>query len=619
MIVTLLLILSVFLPADSSCPTKCSCKVKDAIHCLGNSITDIASLYIPSNYTYIFIKDTLATELTEKSLGQMPVALRLILESNQISSITSGAFNGLPLLKSIKLTDNKLETLPPGVFNSLSNLQQLFIDKNSLVRLDSNVFDHLENLEQLILKRNNLMELPDGILKNLKNLATLNLSNNKLSVLPRNVFSNLTKLESLVLYENKLVEISSWMFADLRNLLELLLYSNNIQSVAFDAFHNLPKLHTLKLAKNKLKTLPDGLFFNLPYMTSLSLYANPLVNLPNVLFCKMDKLMSFWLYDTELTIIPNMVFSNFSNLQLLVLTRNKKLQSLPKDAFSGLGNILELALHSNNLSTLDKDVFQNLHKINIISLYNNNLNSLPGSIFHNLTNLEYVYLNNSNLQTLPGNFFKPLPILKMVRLDGNPWTCDCAFVDFNAWLQQNKDRVQYVSSLLCNAPESLKNTSVLKIVDPLCLKTTDEYTTPNLATSSYTSAHQYSQPISTTPIEAVSPTVIMELLNSSAHRSTFLTTKEWKDYTGTFATKTVSTEQFYIIHDKETYNFKLRCKLIFILYMSVVVIHIFITMMTCFVLFKIRKLFRYFDEFIEPVVLLRILIPLQLKQNCPHL
>ncbi|XP_009907036.2 platelet glycoprotein V [Dryobates pubescens] len=463
----LLLYLSVmiklFFQLDASvCPAECDCPSNDAIHCSGPQIEALESLRLPRNVTEVHITGTSVTRLQDAFSG-MGELQHLILPSNNISLISPLAFKGLRSLKALKLLDNKLVELPPGVFEETVQLQQLIVEKNRLKALAENLFDKLAGLEELFLNKNQLTALPSGVLKKLAKLKLLNLSRNSLAALPRDAFSALTRLEKLMLYFNRLPSIEPGMFDNLKELQQLFLHCNNIQSIALDAFHCLHKLRILTLSRNKLEVLPPGLFLHLPELSKLTLYKNPLKSLPGVLFGEMKHLGSLWLYHTKLSTVPDFVFSNLTNLELLVLSFNPELSVLPKHAFSGLGALRGLSLHTNNISALPEGIFLSLQKLQNVSLFGESLGVVPRNLFQNLKHLQKVYLNGSKLQSLPGDFFTGLPELREVFLDGNPWKCDCQILAFRDWIQQSLEIVKSVPSLTCHSPLALQNVSLLAL------------------------------------------------------------------------------------------------------------------------------------------------------------
>ncbi|XP_063775695.1 platelet glycoprotein V-like [Pseudophryne corroboree] len=622
MIVFLLLITESFVNVGAFCPVTCDCSTKDVISCNDQSITSIAKLAIPNNFTYIIISNTQATELTDWSFPEMPLALRLSLEGNKFSTITAAAFQKFPFLKSLKLTHNNLSTLSSGVFHPLIHLEQLFLDRNVLMRLEPQMFDTLSDLKELALNRNNLTELPAGLLDQLVKLQVLNLSRNKLNVLPKNIFGSLFKLTQLVIYDNNLVEITSWMFSNLTELVELNMRSNLIQIIDKDAFYHLPKLKKLSLQKNHLKTLPDGLFLHLPMLVALSFYENPLMELPTVLFGKMDYLKSFWLYHTDLTTIPNFFFSNLTNLELLVLTRNKNLHTLPPDSFSGLSKLVELALHTNNFSSLGEGLFKELQQLQILSLYNNNFEVLPENFFHPQKNLQTVYLNSTKIKTLPGNLFTGLTNLQMVRLDGNPWTCDCKLKDFKVWLEMNKGKIKNIMSLVCTSPRTLQGIPVLEVealICPYTITTAEDKSSFMVTTGSnswygFTNVSQGTLPSDVTVTSSIGNQFLNETHSSLSDPTTDwyyddTTSPSLLSHLGT-TTETILSE-YDLHHIKNIFRLSLPCgKIFYYALLLNTVLQVLTLLLTCFSLMKIKILYNYFDSCTEPVVLLRILIPL---------
>ncbi|KAM3932728.1 uncharacterized protein RB166_005752 [Leptodactylus fuscus] len=443
------------------CPVRCTCTVKDSVACEDVAVTDIATFNIPYNFTYVRVSGTQAAELTEFSFQQMPLTVRLFLQSNRLSVIRPGALQKFPLLKTLRLSKNNVSSLPTGVFSTLVHLEHLFLDENLLFHLDPSIFNNLIRLE------------------------ILNLSINKLRALPKNIFTSLSKLTHLLLSGNLLVEIPYGMFDDLMELVELHLHSNLIEIIDKEAFYQLPKLKKLSLQKNRLTTLAEGLFLNLLKLETLSLYENPLTELPNVLFGKIDTLRSFRLWGTSLSTIPNFIFSNLTNLQVLVLTKNTKLHSLPKDAFSGLIKLVELYLYSNAFTSLPVGLFQDLQSLQILSLYNNKLHDVPDNLFQPLLNLQYVYLNNSKITALPGNLLTVLPKLQRVYLEDNPWICDCKLEGFRSWLEKNTEKVPNHMSLICTNPPALKTVRVLALQALICPSTTirEETSGPYMVTT----------------------------------------------------------------------------------------------------------------------------------------
>lgn len=78
-------------------------------------------------------------QLSNNAIAQVSDELRalrdlkqLALNTNQIRSISSGAFNGLPFLERIELRNNRLPDLPSNVFDSNIRLNYIDLRSNEL-------------------------------------------------------------------------------------------------------------------------------------------------------------------------------------------------------------------------------------------------------------------------------------------------------------------------------------------------------------------------------------------------------------------------------------------------------------------------------------------------------
>uniref|UniRef100_A0A8B9CE69 Glycoprotein V platelet n=1 Tax=Anser brachyrhynchus TaxID=132585 RepID=A0A8B9CE69_9AVES len=254
---------------------------------------------------------------------------------------------------------------------------------------------HIKDLESLNLPRNvteihitntNVTYLQD-VFSRMVELQHLILSSNNITLISPVAFKGLRRLKALGLLDNKLVELPPEVFDDAVHLRQLIIKSNRLKSIKENLFDRLASLEELFLNKNQLTALPSG------------------VNI----FSALTRLEKLILYFNRLSSIES---------ELLVLSFNPELSVLPRNAFSGLKELLEF---------------------------------LPRNLFHNLKHLQKVYLNSTKLQSLPGDFFVALPELQEVFLDGNPWRCDCQILGFQEWLQKSKEIVKEVQSLVCRA------------------------------------------------------------------------------------------------------------------------------------------------------------------------
>nr|XP_012328817.1 platelet glycoprotein V-like [Aotus nancymaae] len=166
----------------------------------------------------------------------------------------------------------------------------------------------------------------------------------------------------------------------------------------------------------------------------------------------MGGLRELWLNGTQLRTLPAATFRNLSRLRVLGVTLSPRLSALPQGAFQGLGELRELALHSNSLTALPDGLLRGLGRLRQVSLRRNRLRALPRALFRNLSSLESVQLDHNQLETLPGDVFGALPRLTEVLLGHNPWRCDCGLGPFLGWLRQHPDLLGREEPPRCAGP-----------------------------------------------------------------------------------------------------------------------------------------------------------------------
>ncbi|NWI71821.1 CA210 protein, partial [Todus mexicanus] len=149
-------------------------------------------------------------------------------------------------------------------------------------------------------------------------------------------------------------------------------------------------------------------------ITGLDLSFNSLV-MPHhgTLLMHFPSLRSLNLSSNALAILNAAVFSNLKALRLLDLS-SCSIAYLHMDAFKGLGNLHTLLLRNNSLQELEVPFFLPLKTLFHLDLQHN----------------ELVSVDTLSLQLLEA--------VPQVRLEGNPWVCDCTTQPLQQWLQRRK-------------------------------------------------------------------------------------------------------------------------------------------------------------------------------------
>ncbi|XP_029430725.1 reticulon-4 receptor-like 2 isoform X2 [Rhinatrema bivittatum] len=213
------------------------------------------------------------------------------------------------------------------------------------------------------------------------------------------------------------------------HIVMLWLYSNNISSIQPGAFRELRGLEELDLGDNRhLRTLDPETFRGLARLQSLHLYRCQLSSLPSALFQNLFSLQYLYLQDNYLLYLQDDLFVDLSNLTHLFLHGNR-IRVLSENVFRGLTRLDRLLLHMNRIHLIHRWAFRDLYKVTILYLFNNSLPALSGDTMSDLPSLEFLRLNN------------------------NPWACDCRARSLWSWFQQFRVSSSEVS---CVAPADRK-------------------------------------------------------------------------------------------------------------------------------------------------------------------
>ncbi|XP_059930319.1 reticulon-4 receptor-like 1b [Gadus macrocephalus] len=242
----------------------------------------------------------------------------------------------------------------------------------------------------------NFLSVPEGIPANSERIF---LQNNKIHRLLRGHFSSTT--------------VTLWI------------YSNNISYIDPSTFHGFTLLEELDLGDNRhLRSLASDTFHGLSRLNALHLYR------------------------CGLSALPNNIFQGLRNLQYLYLQENH-LKFLQDDTFMDLHNLSHLFLHGNRLWSLHQNTFRGLRALDRLLLHQNQIQWVDRLAFHDLRRLTTLYLFNNSLVELSGQCLDTLPALEYLRLNDNPWACDCKALSLWEWLKRFKGSTSTVG---CQAP-----------------------------------------------------------------------------------------------------------------------------------------------------------------------
>ncbi|NXC39708.1 GPV protein, partial [Penelope pileata] len=112
------------------------------------------------------------------------------------------------------------------------------------------------------------------------------------------------------------------------------------------------------------------------------------------------------------------VFSGMAELQQLILSSNN-IALISPTAFKGLRRLKALKLLDNKLVELPAEVFDDTVCLQQLIIENNRLKSIQENLFDRLSSLEELFLNKNQLRALPSGVLKKLAKLKVLNLSRN--------------------------------------------------------------------------------------------------------------------------------------------------------------------------------------------------------
>ncbi|XP_066290902.1 leucine-rich repeat-containing protein 15-like [Branchiostoma lanceolatum] len=384
--------------ADHDCCAfaSCTCNSLNFTSIPQNLKTSIYSLYLKSN---------LIETLSQSDFTKYGNLIILDLESNHISQMMNRTFENMTKLTSLELGKNRLTSLQADMFVGLSKLEILSLYDNDISSIEVGTFSPSPKLQNLFLHSNNLTAIPQGVFDGLNQIQILHLHINHIELIPPHTFTDHKQLETLYLSANEISTIPPTAFVNQTQLQVLYLHSNKITNIYPGTFSNLKQLQKLHLNTNQINKVIPGTFSNLTQLQELYLHYNHLSNIQPGTFSDLRQLKQLYLQ-----------FNQITNIQF--------------GTFSDLPQLLRLYLYANKITTIHPDSFQNLPKLQRLYLHLNEITAFHFHTFSNLTNLQKFYLQSNQLSVLPPSAYGMLASIPVVKIDDNPWQCDCRMAPF---------------------------------------------------------------------------------------------------------------------------------------------------------------------------------------------
>ncbi|XP_030645092.1 leucine-rich repeat and immunoglobulin-like domain-containing nogo receptor-interacting protein 4a [Chanos chanos] len=328
----------------------------------------------------------------------------------------------------LSLVRNRLKSLARRQFSGLGQLRELDLSDNVLTMIEAEAFLGLQKLLTLRICRNRLKIIPVGVFAGLPSLRLLDISENEILVFLDYSFREMVSLQQLEASENDLVFISNRAFTGLLNLQQLHLDRCNLTSVPSEALSQLTGLVQLRLCRLSITALPNNSFQRLSRLRELTvshcpwlgtLATNSLIGL---------NLTSLSLTHCNLSTIPYTPLHHLVYLQYLDLSYNP-ITSIKGHLLGDLLRLQEFHLMGAGLLQVDSGAFQGLAYFRLLNISSNRLVTLEEPVFHSLGSLQ------------------------VLRLDGNPLSCDCRLL----WVLRRQLHLDFDGRPpVCAAPEQVQ-------------------------------------------------------------------------------------------------------------------------------------------------------------------
>ncbi|KAM8866809.1 leucine-rich repeat-containing protein 38 isoform 2-T2 [Synchiropus picturatus] len=136
---------------------------------------------------------------------------------------------------------------------------------------------------------------------------------------------------------------------------------------------------------------------------------------------------------------------------------------IPSDFLVLYSDLVYLDLRNNSLSHIEPGTLSTSSRLVFLDLGSNNLTEIPKGTFGESRSLIKLRLGNNPFLSMVGAL-NQLPSLRVVRLEGNPWVCNCNFANLFAWMLENSHKLPNgVEGMECSLPMDGRRVSLTQL------------------------------------------------------------------------------------------------------------------------------------------------------------
>lgn len=344
-----------------------------------------------------------------KNIGLEHLSSVKIVDS-YIANIHPRAFEGLNHLYSVNLTNSQINLLHPDTFAENKKLRLLTLAGNDLSAMQENASPFTDymlkapSVEELDISGCNLKKLLPTAFNRLESVVYINLANNALKSLPPSIFDQVETIEELDLSSNKISYLPKNIFN--RTALAILnLKYNSIESKLDFATDDIQKLD---LSFNNITSISNAMFSKMTGLTSLILRGNSIKKIHQLAFYPLKNLRQIDLSSNNLEQLSSQIFLGNRDLDVIRLNDNNLLRKLPLEGFeteAGKFNVFLFDVSNCDLNELGDNTFARMPKLTTLNLAWNNIETLSKDFFNTVNNLVELDLSNNLLNELHPQLF----------------------------------------------------------------------------------------------------------------------------------------------------------------------------------------------------------------------